>query len=134
MSFAHYEFLRANAERADLTLPLNNELTGDTYYLQTETVYVRGEAFTVRRLCVSSECKDPYAPAGWMLAAEMPLCTICGEEFGMFKWKRHCKACGNVVCSDCSPETAIILELLNIGPLRACVHCYWGQVNLSLWI
>ncbi len=125
---AHFNFLKDHAETTDLVLPLTNE-AGDVYYFQTETIFVRGQSFSVRRLCVANTSVDPYAPAGWILASEMPSCMICGEEFGVWRWKRHCKACGNVVCSDCSPELAVILELLNCGPLRSCVQCFWGQVK-----
>jgi len=52
---------------------------------------------------------------------------ICSKLFGMFTYKYHCIACGNVVCSDCSKVQAIISELASYGPQKVCHSCFFGQ-------
>ena len=29
-------------------------------------------------------------------------CKICKQAFGMFRWRHHCRQCGNLVCDACS--------------------------------
>ncbi len=38
-------------------------------------------------------------------------CMICKQKFSAFVRKHHCRMCGRVVCSTCSPEKADITKL-----------------------
>ena len=30
---------------------------------------------------------------------------VCEQSFGMFLWRTHCRSCGYLVCSSCTPGT-----------------------------
>lgn len=38
------------------------------------------------------------------LLREHPQCGVCGEKFAALKRRHHCRCCGEVVCSTCSPQ------------------------------
>eukprot|EP01064_Diplonema_japonicum_P014645 TRINITY_DN2231_c7_g1_i1.p1 TRINITY_DN2231_c7_g1~~TRINITY_DN2231_c7_g1_i1.p1 ORF type:complete len:599 (+),score=133.42 TRINITY_DN2231_c7_g1_i1:77-1873(+) len=50
-------------------------------------------------------------------------CYLCEREFKWFRRRHHCRACGNVVCSTCSPTKAPILVLGYPAPVRICRSC-----------
>ncbi len=53
----------------------------------------------------------------------------CNSEFGFFNRKHHCRACGNVICSTCSPYKANIPTLDESNGSRVCVNCFGLKVN-----
>lgn len=94
--------------------------------VKKETHRTRGEDNTIRRLYVCD--KDTEAPGvGWVVCDSVAGCMVCGELFGMFLWPHHCRCCGNLVCNTCSPEEVEVVELNQLGPVRVCVLCFWGQ-------
>ncbi|KAI1338640.1 FYVE-domain-containing protein [Xylariaceae sp. FL0016] len=44
----------------------------------------------------------------WQPDAEATLCPICHTQFSIFVRKHHCRKCGRVVCSSCSPHRIVI--------------------------
>ena len=40
----------------------------------------------------------------WVEDEEQECCQLCDEEFGMLNRQHHCRYCGWLVCSECSPE------------------------------
>ena len=44
-------------------------------------------------------------------------CAVCTAEFGLTRWKHHCRICGRVVCDACSRER------VTAEKLRACTAC-----------
>jgi hypothetical protein len=55
----------------------------------------------------------------------------CEKEFGFFKRKHHCRACGSVVCSACSPYQANIPTIEEVGGSRVCVNCFGLKVTVN---
>ena len=103
----------------------------DKYYLRSEVLLLSGLEVTVRRLCMrkmGSTQELDYTSVGWLMADDVSHCLICAREFSKTTYKHHCKACGNVVCSKCSPDRALIIDLKSSGSLMTvCMQCYWGQ-------
>jgi len=107
----------------------NNPLTApdSICYYEDDVVNVSfGEKRTVQRVFVrhtdfNTDC------VGWVLNECMPECMICAKEFGSFRWKHHCRACGNIVCDDCSKEDICVVDFPEFGEQRVCSLCYWGQ-------
>lgn len=64
---------------------------------------------------------------GWVLPIDVDNCVVCSKGFGFLTHKKHCYACGNVVCSSCSDQKAIVESIESIGPQRVCTLCHWGQ-------
>lgn len=95
--------------------------------LQIEKVIFNGTPREIRRLFVKAPDSGDYCNTGWILLNDVDNCMICNKEFGVFRGKMHCRSCGNVICSDCAPEKAEILEILSVGEQIVCIQCDWGQ-------
>ncbi|KAH9845741.1 FYVE-domain-containing protein [Teratosphaeria destructans] len=48
------------------------------------------------------------APARWQPDHEVAKCPFCQRDFGLLTRKHHCRKCGRVVCSACSPHRIMI--------------------------
>lgn len=80
--------------------------------LQNENWYVKGEAIKVHRVFVGGLYDlGEYSSIGWIMACDVINCMICYKEFNTFNSKYNCFACGNVVCSDCSPDKGLYPSL-----------------------
>lgn len=56
----------------------------------------------------------------WVPDEQVTNCHCCNCKFGMFMWKHHCRACGQVVCDDCSPTRPLPPHP---SPVRVCKKC-----------
>lgn len=83
----------------------------------------------VNRIFVGSNDGGNYTNVGWLLNDDIHYCMLCRTSFGMFTYKHHCKACGNIVCQACSENRAYIFEIQSLGMFRTCNLCYFGQVR-----
>lgn len=52
-----------------------------------------------------------YSKVGWVLNYKQRNCLICFSSFGLFNRKHHCRACGNLICNDCSRGRKLIYQL-----------------------
>jgi hypothetical protein len=142
MSTSHLEFLtdavlkplgdlRKDCSRFDIIKKSSTgQLKLENYevtHIQEEKTITGGRMTRVRRIFVNGPDSGAYASLGWILAADIDNCGICGAPFGLWTHKHHCKGCGNIVCASCSPDDVIIEELEQCGPKRVCNQCYWGQ-------
>lgn len=48
----------------------------------------------------------------------------CNEKFGVFRRKHHCRSCGNVFCSACTPHFTKIQALNESDGSRVCIECF----------
>lgn len=60
----------------------------------------------------------------WHLDDNVSKCMIAGEEFGTFRRRHHCRACGKVVCDNCSRKRIVIPDSDNDLPDRVCDECH----------
>lgn len=82
----------------------------------------------IHRVFAKSFDAPDYIDIGWVLNDDVDICMLCRKSpFGMFSYKHHCKACGNIFCSDCAQNTAPIKELRGLGSYRVCDMCFYGQ-------
>ncbi|KAJ9470851.1 GTPase-activating protein GYP2 [Diplonema papillatum] len=58
---------------------------------------------------------------------DVPVCPYCDKDFKWFRRRHHCRACGNVVCSTCSPNRCVLFELGYTVAVRICVRCEKGR-------
>lgn len=49
-------------------------------------------------------------------------CLICGSDFTFFRRRHHCRRCGNLVCGNCSANTARVDNSETL--VRVCDTCY----------
>ena len=52
----------------------------------------------------------------WQPDTEVIECPICGKSFGFWFRKHHCRKCGRVVCSTCSPHRITIPRQFIVHP------------------
>jgi hypothetical protein len=53
---------------------------------------------------------------------ERDTCTLCEGKFGPFRYRKHCRNCGQLVCDKCSPHMLVVPHL-GKKPRRVCVGC-----------
>lgn len=107
-------------------------------FLVDEEIKINGETKVVRRLYAkndskgSDSSKSKFIGVGWIINDDINICMVCNIPFGFFRWKHHCRCCGNIVCDSCSPFCVSIVELDELGEVRVCTQCYWGQEDVHI--
>lgn len=76
--------------------------------------------------------RKAYAPngvykVGWVYDYDVTYCMICMSEFGWFIRRHHCRACGYVVCGECSKYRCKMAGLPEELESRICCNCYTGN-------
>jgi ankyrin repeat protein len=99
----------------------------DNLNVFTESVCIQGDELLLRRVFVRKKGFGAYARVGWVVNVDCNYCMICSVELPSREERLHCYACGNIVCSACSPETGFVAQLPADGAVRVCSLCYWGQ-------
>ena len=61
--------------------------------------------------------------AVWVPDSLSKECMICSQKFSAFNRKHHCRQCGRVVCSTCSPHRVVIDSQTDSKPERVCSGC-----------
>jgi len=59
----------------------------------------------------------------WVPDAQVTDCPICHKKFGLLLPKHHCRACGRVICGQCSDNT-LFLQVCANKKSRVCDTCY----------
>ncbi|RYG66667.1 hypothetical protein EON64_09225, partial [archaeon] len=88
-----------------------------------EQVLFRKQARTVRRVYL----RDHKYKIGWIADSDFDRCMLCAKAFSWWKGraKHHCRACGVLVCHDCSPFATHIPHLEEgAGGSRVCKSCF----------
>ena len=69
------------------------------------------------------ECKLGMAPPIWVPDRRVTMCQKCTVEFTVLIRRHHCRACGQVICSNCSGNKAP-LRYLEFDSARVCDLCF----------
>jgi hypothetical protein len=83
---------------------------------------------TIYRVFVASKSGGAYCDLGWVLKEEVSHCMLCKLKLTV-RNKNHCKACGDVCCSNCCDKFVDVIELQSSTPCRVCKVCYKGEVS-----
>lgn len=59
----------------------------------------------------------------WIQDSRVTMCQLCTAEFTVTFRRHHCRACGKVVCGNCSSGSAP-LQYLDYKATRVCDSCY----------
>lgn len=123
-----YETARHGRKSSTLTPDIPNTVIDGIFDEEFVIDPARGKKKTLHRIFAKSFETHDYKDVGWILNDDIDMCMLCRKAaFGMFSYKHHCKACGNVMCSECTPCTAPIHELRSSTEFRVCNLCYYGQ-------
>eukprot|EP01040_Poterioochromonas_malhamensis_P003187 gene3187-3398_t len=90
----------------------------------------------------SNQCSEYEQMVGWVIKDDIQQCMRCQTEFtverlslfhgfGDDKKKVHCKACGNIFCSECI-DLAVVEGISLSKEVEVCKTCYWGQSHVQL--
>uniref|UniRef100_A0AAV1T9P2 FYVE-type domain-containing protein n=1 Tax=Peronospora matthiolae TaxID=2874970 RepID=A0AAV1T9P2_9STRA len=98
---------------SDLPLPLPTATTNPT----TTTTPPTPTSSSLR--------SSGLSPPQWRPDAASASCLCCGNTFSIWTRRRHhCRACGELVCGECSPFSVRLPELGYKGRVRVCTHCH----------
>jgi len=102
----------------------------DVYCLQDEFIVDNETNVKIVRVFIRGPDSGDYSTCGWVVNQCVNQCMICKKSLiTMFSNdSHHCRACGNIVCSDCSHENAAVVEqIIDAGKQLCCVMCFYGQ-------
>ena len=77
----------------------------------------------VRRVYLETSDSSSLASVGWVINEGLSFCLDCLKEFSLFTRKHHCRACGLLVCAECSSRFATLCDYDELGPQRVCNKC-----------
>lgn len=89
-----------------------------------DSMKIKNTETRFRRVSLS----DGEYDVGWVVSGDVNCCMDCGAFF-VFSSKHHCRACGNIVCEDCSPYQADVPSLNEEGGSRICRKCFHGLLK-----
>ncbi|XP_060044494.1 lateral signaling target protein 2 homolog isoform X2 [Erinaceus europaeus] len=72
---------------------------------------------------------DLEDPPEWVPDEACGFCTACKAPFTVIRRKHHCRSCGKIFCSRCSPHSAPLPRYGQVKPVRVCTHCYMLHVT-----
>eukprot|EP01111_Echinosteliopsis_oligospora_P007506 TRINITY_DN2268_c0_g1_i2.p1 TRINITY_DN2268_c0_g1~~TRINITY_DN2268_c0_g1_i2.p1 ORF type:complete len:979 (-),score=246.51 TRINITY_DN2268_c0_g1_i2:41-2977(-) len=70
-------------------------------------------------------------PPAWKADDAHENCERCDKQFTFLFRKHHCRACGDVVCGDCSTHKVSLPQFRLQKPKRVCDNCYGELANSS---
>lgn len=104
-----------------------------------EEVNIVGQHRTIRRVFVRTNDSIDYVKLGWVINEDMDCCMICAKIFSLSPLncflsmgRHHCRACGNIICSNCIAGQSFVKDLCTEEPAIVCMQCYWGQDIVEL--
>lgn len=56
-------------------------------------------------------------------------CADCKQRFTQFRRKHHCRACGQVFCSECSKQKIRLPQFGYMNPERVCENCFQQNIR-----
>ncbi|KAF2469116.1 FYVE-domain-containing protein [Lindgomyces ingoldianus] len=67
----------------------------------------------------------------WQPDSDVTHCPVCGSQFTLFYRKHHCRRCGRVVCSACSPHRITIPHQFIVRPPSEAMGTIPGLVRIE---
>ncbi|CDW76286.1 lateral signaling target protein 2 homolog [Stylonychia lemnae] len=61
-------------------------------------------------------------PMKWMPNEKSSTCQLCQKIFNIFRRKHHCRGCGSLICSKCSPDKDYVAGYKD-KKVRICKNC-----------
>jgi hypothetical protein len=116
--------IEANKDKIDISyaIPLDGTV------VQFEQVLINRRPVNVRKVYAVD---NPYK-VGWIADCDVNTCMICLKEFWFGYRRHHCRACGLIVCTNCSPYRVNIPALdPESGGSRVCTDCFGLKSNMT---
>ncbi|XP_064630520.1 lateral signaling target protein 2 homolog isoform X2 [Lineus longissimus] len=84
----------------------------------------KGPPASIRRGPITS-----MEPPMWVPDSDSLLCTSCKMPFTLVRRRHHCRNCGKIFCSRCSPNLVPLPHFGHTKPVRVCNRCFMFQVT-----
>jgi hypothetical protein len=110
-------------------LPNMEALLALSVECNVEQILVGRKVKTVRRVYMCGNTKS--YKVGWIVDGDISSCLICQANFSWVRLKHHCRACGLVVCHNCSKFKTVIQILMEEGGSRVCTNCFGLKVDID---
>jgi len=55
----------------------------------------------VKKGCEKCGSEEKHVAVRWVPNAERPACNNCKSSWTIFRWRHHCRSCGEIVCGNC---------------------------------
>ncbi|XP_025978401.2 lateral signaling target protein 2 homolog [Dromaius novaehollandiae] len=65
----------------------------------------------------------------WVPDSSCSQCSACRSPFTLLRRRHHCRSCGKIFCSRCSPHAAALPHYGQLRPVRVCAHCYAAHLG-----
>jgi hypothetical protein len=93
--------------------------------VREDTLAVDTRRITYKRCYIETNDSGPLKNVGWVINENVSVCLICNKDFGVLKrWRHHCRACGDLVCTACSNYAKKIKGYDKLGKFKVCVNCH----------
>eukprot|EP00347_Sterkiella_histriomuscorum_P013850 403363127 len=96
-----------------------------SFYNATRAQMVNGSMF--RESSIGSQFEmsplEGVEPTKWTPNERFNNCQLCQREFGILKRKHHCRSCGMLICSACSPVKDFVYGYKDTK-VRICQSCF----------
>jgi hypothetical protein len=102
-----------------------SRITKEIFY----TDKLRTRSTSLYRVYLVSTSGGEYCAVGWIISESASHCMRCLSTFGFLLSRHHCVACGDIICTKCSPKKAIIAELRSDIEHRVCEECFGAEAN-----
>lgn len=107
---------------------LSRQTASDALDLKEESVVLSDSEF---HQWILSRAKGGSADAAYALSkwftppsfTESSSCNKCQKDFGISRFRHHCRHCGKSFCSDHSSDLRTILKYGFLSPVRVCYYC-----------
>ena len=80
-------------------------------------------------------CIPVVDPSLWTPDKSSENCTVCDAKFTILKRRHHCRACGRLVCGNCTKDTVLTIQKLESRKekwsTKACTNCRELQTSLD---
>lgn len=113
--------LMKNEKLEDCLMRRAEFLQKDGTKVEFEKIKICGQSSMIRRVFLVSYSNYPV---GWVVDYDLDQCMICTKEFNWLKFKHHCRACGSLICSNCSPYKTNVPNIEEEGGSRVCTNCF----------
>ena len=111
----------------DLTVLEEGAARDDGLTVRIEAQAASGR--TVRRVYLTDQLELGVVRGytiGWVCDADTECCKLCSAKWSWLTLRHHCRACGELVCSSCSPHFIKQDALQEDGGSRCCNKCFYG--------
>lgn len=85
---------------------------------------------SIIRKRISRELTMRRSP-NWVHDKDRHCCHLCMKTFTSTRRKHHCRACGEIICRNCSLYKSVDLQTVGITTLRVCKACMDGSKSVE---